>query len=85
MSRNTMRVPSDDPQEPQQIWFTTQWSYMGQDSAADMVDGVCGSAIWNDDHRVLGFFRYAPVEGLYKDYCLSVAADHLIDGGYSVV
>ncbi|KAI2720819.1 hypothetical protein CBS147332_4059 [Penicillium roqueforti] len=85
MSRNTMRVPSDDPQEPQQIWVTTQWSYMGQDSAADMVDSVCSSAIWNDDHRVLGFFRYAPVEGLYKDYCLSVAADHLIDGGYSVV
>jgi hypothetical protein len=58
---------------------------MGQDSNRDMVEGVSGSAMWNEGHRVLGFFRYAPTEGLFRDYCLSVAADHLLEKGYTVV
>lgn len=83
MSKNIMRVPSDD--QEQELWIKTEWSYMGQDSAHDLVDGVCGSAIWNTDHRVLGFLTYAPATGLYKSYCLSIAADHLLDRGYSMV
>lgn len=46
---------------------------MGQDSAHELVDGAYGSAIWNTDHRVLGFLSYAPGTGLYKDHCLSIA------------
>ncbi|KAJ5799978.1 uncharacterized protein N7518_002046 [Penicillium psychrosexuale] len=77
MSKNIMRVPSDD--QDQEIW-----SYIGQDSAHELVDGACGSAIWNTDHRVIGFLSYASRTGLYKDHCLSIAADHLLDRGYSM-
>jgi hypothetical protein len=50
-----------------------------------MVDGICGSAIFNDQGGVIGFCRYAPKAGLFTDWCMSVAADHLIKGGYSIV
>lgn len=50
-----------------------------------MVDGICGSAIWNHEGDVLGLVRYAPKSGHFLDWCLTVAADHLIDGGYSIV
>ncbi|KAJ5356459.1 hypothetical protein N7517_011068 [Penicillium concentricum] len=66
MSKNT-RIPSDDPE--QQIWIKTKWIYMGQDSAHDLVDGARGSAIWNTNLRVLGFFCCSPATGIYKDYC----------------
>ena len=79
MSKNIMRILSDD--QEQEIWIKTQWSCMGQDSAHELVDGACGSAIWNTDHRVLGFLSYASGTGPYKDHCLSIAADHLLDRG----
>ena len=50
-----------------------------------MPEGVCGSAIWNNDSKALGFFRYAPKSGRFLDWCMSVIADHLIDKGYSIV
>lgn len=28
---------------------------MGQDTASDLADVVCGSAIWGEDHRVPNF------------------------------
>ncbi|KAL2783923.1 hypothetical protein BJX66DRAFT_317589, partial [Aspergillus keveii] len=79
-----IRVPSDDPHIIEQQWIRCQWDYMGQGSSSAMVDGICGSAIWNKDHMVQGFFRYAPAAGLFVDSCLSVAADHLLDKGYSI-
>ncbi|KAJ6026978.1 hypothetical protein N7460_011795 [Penicillium canescens] len=85
MAHSLQRIPIDDPLEPKQIWIRCSWDYIGQDSNRDMVEGVCGSALWNVDHRVLGFFRYALTEGIFRDYCLSVAADHLIEEGYAVV
>lgn len=49
---------------------------------------ICGSPIWDEIHennRVLGFFRYAHTSGVFKDHCLIVAADHILDKGYIVV
>jgi hypothetical protein len=77
-----LRMRSDDPYEPKQKWIKTRWDYFGQGSSRRMVDGICGSAIWNDQGMVVGFFRYAPNSGHFKDWCLSVSAEHVIDSGY---
>ncbi|KAB8239614.1 uncharacterized protein BDW43DRAFT_8965 [Aspergillus alliaceus] len=84
-SHSLLRVPSDDPLEPEQIWIRCQWDYMGQNSNQVIGDGVCGSVIWNENHKALGFFRYAPTSGVFLDWCLSIAADHLIDKSYTIV
>lgn len=79
-----LQVPFDDPREPEQLWIRCQWDYMGQDTNKFMVDSMCGSAIWDQNHKVLGFFRYAPKSGVLMDWCMSVAADHLLDKGYTM-
>ncbi|KAJ9483242.1 hypothetical protein VN97_g10173 [Penicillium thymicola] len=85
LAHSICRIPSDDPYEPRQIWIRCHWVYLGQDSANEIVDGVCGSPIWDENNRVLGFFRYAHTSGVFKDHCLIVAADHILDKGYTVV
>ncbi|EAW12244.1 uncharacterized protein ACLA_062070 [Aspergillus clavatus NRRL 1] len=84
-AHSLLRIPSDDPLEPKQSWIRCQWDYMGQGSYAAMVDGVHGSAIWDDNQNVLGFFRYAPQSGPFLDWCMSISADHLLDKGYTMV
>ncbi|KAI5862476.1 hypothetical protein GGS23DRAFT_572537 [Durotheca rogersii] len=76
-------IPSDD-NSPEQQWIFTIWLYRGQDSAISLPGGMCGSAIWNEDGDVLGFFRYAPTEGVMKDWCAGIAADELIDRGFTL-
>lgn len=84
-AHSRLRIPTDDPQEPKQTWIKCHWDYMGQDSHQFIPDGVCGSAIWDTESRVLGFFRYAPRSGAFMDWCMTIAADHLLDEGYSMV
>ncbi|KAJ5139195.1 uncharacterized protein N7515_004043 [Penicillium bovifimosum] len=84
-AHSQLRVPSDEPLEPEQIWISCQWDYMGQDSEQAMADGVCGSAIWDQNHRVLGFVRYALSSGAFLDWCMSISADYLLDKKYIMV
>ncbi|KAJ5609271.1 hypothetical protein N7528_009838 [Penicillium herquei] len=83
-AHSLLRIPSDNPHGPEQIWIKYKWDYMGQGSNESMVDGVCGSAIWDEKHRVLGFFQYAPKSGSFVDWCYSISADHLLDQGYKM-
>ncbi|KAJ6188110.1 hypothetical protein N7519_003018 [Penicillium mononematosum] len=82
MAHSSVRIPY--PHGPT-VWIRCHLVYLGQDSASDIVDGVCGSAIWDKDHRVLGFFRHARMSGVFKDHCSIIAADHMLDKGYTVV
>jgi hypothetical protein len=79
------RVPTDDEREPKQDWILTEWYYMGQGSAGTLPEGICGSAVWTENGEVLGFFRYAPKEGEMEDWCAGIAADELINRGFSLV
>ncbi|KAG5305338.1 hypothetical protein I7I50_05702 [Histoplasma capsulatum G186AR] len=79
------RVPIDDSFQPNQQWVFTIWNYMGQDISSTLPERICGSAIWNGDGDVLGFFRYAPKAGVMKDWCAGIAADELINKGYTLV
>ncbi|KAK3934649.1 hypothetical protein QBC46DRAFT_413729 [Diplogelasinospora grovesii] len=84
MMTSFQAIPSDD-NSPEQNWIFTTWNYGGQDSAINLPEGMGGSAIWNEDGDVLGFFRYAPKEGLMKDWCTGIAADELINRGFALV
>lgn len=79
------RIPSDDHGSPRQQWIFTTWLYMGQESAAALSDGICGTAIWTEEGDVLGFFRYAPKDGAMQDWCAGIAADELIKRGFTLV
>lgn len=67
-------------------WISSRWVYLGQGFSQQQqraVDGLSGSVIWNDDGNVLGFFRYDPTSGHFRDWALMVSADHVIECGYS--
>lgn len=76
------RYPSDDPTK--QHWVFVDWIYMGQNSAKQLPDGMCGSAVWATNGDVIGFFQYAPKDGLMEDWCAAVGSQELIDRGYSL-
>ncbi len=84
MKTSFQAVPSDDG-SPEQHWVFTAWCYGGQDSAINLPEGMCGSAIWSKDGDVWGFFKYAPKEGVMKDWCAGIAADELISRGFALV
>ncbi|KAK4466220.1 hypothetical protein QBC42DRAFT_329279 [Cladorrhinum samala] len=77
-------IPIDD-NSPEQYWVLTNWYYNGQDSGVNLPEGMCGTAIWNKEGEVLGFFKYAPKDGVMKDWCAGIAADELINKGYTLV
>ncbi|KAK3363877.1 hypothetical protein B0T25DRAFT_597419 [Lasiosphaeria hispida] len=83
-TRSFQAVPNDD-NSPELEWILTTWFYMGQQSGINLPEGMCGSAIWNEDGDIFGFFRYAPKEGVMKDWCVGIAADELIDRGFTLV
>jgi hypothetical protein len=85
MATSRRRVPIDDHASPEQQWIVTVWLYNGQDSASDLPEGMSGSAIWTRNGDVLGFFRYAPKDGVMKDWCVGIAADELINRGFTLV
>lgn len=79
------RFPSDAPlTEPKQIWIKCNWTYMGQGASSELALGAYGSPIWDEHHRVIGFFCYCSAAGQFADYCSSVSADHLLDCGYKL-
>ncbi|EAW17146.1 uncharacterized protein NFIA_005080 [Aspergillus fischeri NRRL 181] len=79
-----LRIPSDDPHEVPLKWIRARWVYMGQGFIDRSEDGACGSAIWNDDGQVLGFFRYASRSEQLRDWSFVVASDNLIEKGFKI-
>jgi len=46
---------------------------------------MCGSAIWTEDGDVIDFYRSAPKYGAVKDWCTGIAADEMINRGFTLV
>jgi hypothetical protein len=80
-----MRIPVNDSLEPEQEWISTAWVYTSQGMSKDLPDGICGSAIWDEDGAVIGFFRYAPKTGVMTDWCAGIAAKELMERGFTIV
>ncbi|CAG8082757.1 unnamed protein product [Penicillium salamii] len=79
------KITVGDLHEPKHVWVRTQWHYFGQGFAQHVTNGLAGSVIWDDNRNVLGFFRCAPQKGQYADWCLTVAADYMIEEGLRIV
>ncbi|KAJ9637061.1 hypothetical protein H2204_004985 [Knufia peltigerae] len=70
---------------PQRKWMSTIWLYLGEDTGLNLPQGICGSAIWDKDGNVLGFFQYAPTQGVMTKFCTGMSADELTERGYTLV
>ncbi|PKY01369.1 hypothetical protein P168DRAFT_320964 [Aspergillus campestris IBT 28561] len=78
------KLPRVCAYETKDTWIPADWLYMGQGSSMALSSEGAGSVVWNTDHQVTGFFRYAPQSGIFKDYAQVIAADNLIDDGYTI-
>ncbi|KAJ5902225.1 hypothetical protein N7495_002753 [Penicillium taxi] len=69
-------------------YIVYDWSYSGQVEDNSTVqapaDGVCGSAIWDDNGIVLGFYHYYIKEGRWAGFSASVSASELTEVGYTL-
>lgn len=63
------------------------WAYTGQVEGANrpmIHDGTCGSAIWDDDGVIVGFFHYYIAAGPWAGFAVSVSADEAVKAGYKL-
>lgn len=74
------RFASNDPTKP--VWVSTKWYYMGQESTDLMSSGMCGCTIWTREGDVVGFFEYAPKDGIMQNWCSGIEAEELIKRGF---
>ncbi|KAK4141293.1 uncharacterized protein C8A04DRAFT_31156 [Dichotomopilus funicola] len=62
------------------------WMHTGQvegnDSKVQPSDGTCGSAVWNGDGVILGFYQHYVSEGPWAGFAASVSASAVVDAGY---
>ncbi|PLN84868.1 hypothetical protein BDW42DRAFT_24929 [Aspergillus taichungensis] len=78
------KLPSVCADEPKDMWIPVDWLYMGQGSSMALSSEGAGSVVWNKENQITGFFRCAPQSGIFKDYAQVIAADNLIDDGYTI-
>ena len=78
------KLPQTGAYKPKNMWIPADWLYMGQGSSMALSTEGAGSVVWNTKNQVTGFFRYAPQSGIFKDYVQVIAADNLIDDGYTI-
>ncbi|RDL39014.1 uncharacterized protein BP5553_03354 [Venustampulla echinocandica] len=58
-------------------WIRYKWTFHGDNGLAAPPPGVSGSAIWDDEGVVIGFFQYYIPDGNLRGFCISVSASHL--------
>ncbi|GAW25030.1 hypothetical protein SAMD00023353_0101540 [Rosellinia necatrix] len=77
------------PTEDRLRYVIYNWSYGGQrEGNEDRVcppDGTCGSAIWDDNGVITGFYHYYIQEGPWNGFSISVSASELAEAGYTLV
>lgn len=77
---------STHPTEDAMRYILYNWVYLGQEEAATdkarPPNGTCGSAIWNDDGVILGFYHYYLQDGLFAGYAATVNASEVVKAGY---
>jgi hypothetical protein len=65
-----------------------EWAYVGGEENGgidyEAPDRICGSAIWNDNGVIVGFFRYYFHEGPWAGYAASVSAAHVVNAGFKL-
>ncbi|RCI11317.1 hypothetical protein L249_7771 [Ophiocordyceps polyrhachis-furcata BCC 54312] len=83
----SIKIESENAAEQRVRFVPYSWSFTGQvEDAGDCVrappEGVCGSALWDDEGVVRGFFQYFIAEGRYAGFSVSADASELVEAGY---
>ncbi|KAI0905783.1 hypothetical protein F4823DRAFT_117118 [Ustulina deusta] len=88
VSKSVKLETSTHPTEDKLRYVIYNWCYMGQtEGNKDRVrppDGTCGSAIWDDNGVITGFYHYYIQEGPWKGFSASVSASELVEAGYTL-
>jgi hypothetical protein len=81
-------VHSNLPAEHALRYVLYDWAFLGQDGQTNNKyappDSTCGSAIWNDDGVVLGFYHYYNKEGPFQGFAATESASEVVNAGYSL-
>jgi hypothetical protein len=82
--------PPIHPVEEAPSYVAYDWVYTGQvegsgDTSAQPPNGTCGSAIWDDDGVVIGFYHYHIADGRFAGFAISVSASEVVKAGYCLV
>ncbi|KAI0972609.1 hypothetical protein F4678DRAFT_478490 [Xylaria arbuscula] len=89
LGKSVRMEKSIHPTEDGLRYIIYNWCYAGQmEGNEDHVcppDGTCGSAIWNDDGVITGFYHYYIEEGAFGGFSASVSASELVKAGYTLV
>jgi len=84
----SVRLFRSDPHPTQSNlgYVVYDWMYTGQDEGNDSKvqppDGTSGSAIWDDDGVILGFYHFYVSEGAWAGFSASASASAVVDAGY---
>lgn len=70
------QLPGDSSNPKSGCWLESSWIFFG-DGMAEMPDGTRGSAIYDDQGRVMAFFHLAGDNGL----AYAIAAHHALEEG----
>jgi hypothetical protein len=74
------RVP-DDSSDPKFCWTVQQWLWYGQRADAIPAERSCGSPIWDEDGKLVCFFRYLSQSGPRAGYGFATSAIELENFG----
>lgn len=80
-----IRTNYPDSTKEAHVWIKQDWTWFGQHADDFPVAGSCGSALLDDDGKLVSFFRYLTVEGPDKGFGLGVAAAEMIQFGFNIV
>ncbi|KAI1763722.1 hypothetical protein GGR53DRAFT_496267 [Hypoxylon sp. FL1150] len=77
------------PTEERLRYVVYDWLYEGQEEdnggKAELPGGVCGSATWDDDGVIRGFYSFSIKEGKWKGFSACVSASEVVEAGYTLV
>jgi hypothetical protein len=79
--------PPVHPMEEDIDYIMYKWVFTGQiegreGTAPQLPDATCGSAIWDDDGIVQGFFHYHITQGAWAGFAATVSASEVVKAGY---
>jgi len=74
------RISNDSPDLKCQ-WVTQHWGWYGQDTDAIPTDSSCGSPVWDEDGKLVCFFRYLTRSGPFAGFGFGVSSMELKNFG----
>lgn len=74
------RIPRYE-NSPEFLWVTQDWGYFGQHADSIPAEGSCGSAVWDNNGKLVCFFRYLTKSGPRANFGFGISAMELKNFG----